>query len=819
MKKRMKQILAMLMCTTMVFSQSIITLHAEEIETLSNTETETEVIIETSDGETPTITVDIPEPQESVNVSIPVTATVVSVDEPEVYNTSETVLETNNEEVLNLAESETNTTTTSTAITSDSKPEDIKDVINNLPMPDVTGSASSGIGYDPDTNTTVSSSTTVIEGSDDQSFYKETTVDTTTTIVGENETTIKSETTVDGEYSYTETEIDNDDPISVDFTGASITDKTIKTIGGETFTFEYSEYDESTNTTYYYTYEGTERKLVASIVSSETTVGDGKDIEYDNEIETGMKGLDVTYPEKDGLTFDKDGDNKYQEPTSTPPDSTYDYYFAGIAGDSVYGAGVWYTNGEYSSYDVCQFYLKNTETGESQVAYCVDLNTAARTGKWYTLENIDDADYYSASDAKRIKAIAANGYWGTESGTGSLSLLKEKIAEYYDTASNTPAFKELDMSKEDLMKALNAGHAQTATQICIWNYGNSNRGSVNQIKGTYDSFATDYTIIQFICAYLDSCELTEDQSKTTEVLTADNFITSVGLNVNDKVKDHTNNKDDDTTNDVYNVDLTFALAVTVTSNDDLIVKVIDNNGNVLKTCRLAGNNNETGYDVIAPDANGKYVIKGLELIEGNVEFNMVLQGAQYLEQGVYLYSAQGGYQTSQTFISMAEGYNVVDLSTSVSMNFNVTEGNYKATKSWESKKSTVELIPVETEPETETETTPPETEPATEPVTEPETKPIETEPVTEKVTESETENITEKETELITEPETETELVTEKETDKVTEKESESDNNGIMALSMSTSVKTGDDTNLLFYSMLIGLSAVVLLIGWFTRKK
>lgn len=803
MKKRMKRILSLLMCTAIVLTNTIA--YAEEMET-STLPGETEVVTES-----PTITVDIPEVKdEVVAASIPVTATVVEVVEDIPAVTAE--------ETGTPVSTEGSTTTPSTEINSDSKAEDIKDVIDNLPIPETEVSGTGSTAIDPDTNTTISSTTTIVEGSDDQSSYKETTTDTTTRTEGETEITIKQETTVDGEYSYTETEIDSD-PISVDFTGAEITETTIKTVGGETFTFEYSEYDEATNTTYYYTYEGTERKLVAAIVSAEVSVGDGDDVEISKELYP-ITGIEATYPETEDLTFSKKGDDEYAEPKHPAPDDTYNYYYAGTAGDSIYGGTVSYEgNKKDSTVDVIQFYLKNAETGQSQVAYCCDIDTYTKSGTWYTLENVEDATYYSEEDAKAIKAIALNGYWGTAEGTGSLTQLRKSLGDYYDqyVKDNPTSYLATRTNKDDFIASITAGEAQTATQIAIWYYGKSS-SKIKEITGytSNHSYTGDWqqdengkwfrpttadkpmASIDFIKSYLLQCKLTEEEDKETEVLKAGKFISSIGLTVNDKVENHVNNKDDDPTNDAYNVDITFALAVTVTDNDDLVVKVIDKEGNVLKICRLAGDNTSSGYDVITPDSNGKYVIKGLELVEGHVDFNMVLQGAQYLEEGVYLYTAEGGYSTAQTFVSIAEGHNIIDLSTKVSMDFDVDDASFKATKEWNSKKSTVELIPVETEPETQPETTPEtetekQTESETEPVTE---KQTETEPITEKqtepVTEKQTEPITEKETELVTEAQTE--LVTEEsETELVTKPETNNNTESEAPVEVQ-SVKTGDET-------------------------
>lgn len=174
-----------------------------------------------------------------------------------------------------------------------------------------------------------------------------------------------------------------------------------------------------------------------------------------------------------------------------------------------------------------------------------------------------------------------------------------------------------------------------------------------------------------------------DIDPSEEDLAADKFFGNVGLTVGGKVADHANNADADDTNDAYQVDLTFALEVTVTDSDDLIVKVLDGSGTVLRTVRLAGDDSKTGYGTIRPDENGSYTIGGLTLVEGEAAFNITLEGARHLEQGVYFYTFETREdETSQTFVGMAKGYQTVDLSMEVQFSFQVDEGTVTTERVW-----------------------------------------------------------------------------------------------------------------------------------------
>ena len=169
----------------------------------------------------------------------------------------------------------------------------------------------------------------------------------------------------------------------------------------------------------------------------------------------------------------------------------------------------------------------------------------------------------------------------------------------------------------------------------------------------------------------------------------------MSITIGEMVKDHTNNADDDNTNNAYNVDLTFSLVVTPSANDDLIVKVINGNGEVIKTARIAGEEQAgEGYGKLEADESGNYTLTGLELIEGsNAKFNLKLEGAQYLEQGVYIYTSEvrdyvtkNGTVTedvpSQTFVGIAEGYTSVDVAMSIDLTFHVEEGTVTTERTW-----------------------------------------------------------------------------------------------------------------------------------------
>lgn len=75
------------------------------------------------------------------------------------------------------------------------------------------------------------------------------------------------------------------------------------------------------------------------------------------------------------------------------------------------------------------------------------------------------------------------------------------------------------------------------------------------------------------------------------------------------------------------------------NGDDLIVSVLDANGNEIASARIAGTAKE-GEKVLVPGENGNYCFEGITMIEGSQNFRLNLQGIQNLKEGVYLYSSE-----------------------------------------------------------------------------------------------------------------------------------------------------------------------------------
>ncbi len=340
-----------------------------------------------------------------------------------------------------------------------------------------------------------------------------------------------------------------------------------------------------------------------------------------------------------------------------------------------------------------QFVLKDAN-GKLHYVYCVDLNTSAIRGTSYNMVNVKDSGYFkSESVAKKIEAIAITGFWGTDSGTGSLENLKQYMRNN----------KSLHNLSDAEINAITEGMALTATQAALWEYGHSVQADQlgsNVTGPVYNSSSSIYStrspdseekkLVNAIFSALININNT-NMDTSTELLNPDNFATETTLVIKEKAKNHdgtvkTSKDAKGNDHEVYVTDVRFTVDVKESDlTGNLVVTVSDDTGKTLATRQLATDNSNfvgkmlTKYSV--NDDNVEFLIEDLELPEGT-KINLNLSGAQNLKEGAYLYTAEV-YSTSQTFISVASGTREVDLN--VKMQFDVTdpEASYTHTsKTW-----------------------------------------------------------------------------------------------------------------------------------------
>ena len=365
--------------------------------------------------------------------------------------------------------------------------------------------------------------------------------------------------------------------------------------------------------------------------------------------------------------------------------------------------------------------------------YCVDASTGIKQDLKYRRANLEDADYYSDEDIAHLRAIMTYGYtWDDDEDNGMTNLQEIKDMLKDAQANGSDEVKELlkDMDVDNLTRE----QAATATGMAVWTFGNR----FELKEGEYVEYTSrdgnpeNKARIETLYKYL--CTLTEEEPEETQIINEEKFIDDLDMVVGGMVEGHEANKDEDDTNDVYNVDVKFSLVVQPAANgDDLIVKVVDDEGNVVRTARIAGDPKEGetfGYAKTETDENGNvyYVLEGLELSENsNTSFNLKLEGTQLLKEGVYIFESQhltkeerientihlwrdsgdleyaladlgsmeavreyigknygDGIYESQNFIGKYKGSAEVGVSMKIDLSFNVEEGTVTTIHEWHS---------------------------------------------------------------------------------------------------------------------------------------
>ena len=389
--------------------------------------------------------------------------------------------------------------------------------------------------------------------------------------------------------------------------------------------------------------------------------------------------------DEEGFILNKDGERIVKgERTHVDPNgnTTYLHRFDNFKENSTTKIEGWYEDGEWivpvngtgyiAMWDGPQQYLLVDSNGNIITTYCADQSDPTEDFYGYNIENLEDATYYSEEEAARIRSIAKNGYWGVE-GTdeGSLEYLKQALLA-------SGQFEESDLA------SLNDGVALTATQMAIWSCSNKMAG-IDYVGAHYAEWGAgaipagkeDEVELMFeIYNYLINLEGTEVEGKMTDtVITAENAIQNMNVTVIEKAEDHENNKDDDKDNDAYVTDLSFALVVEPTGDDEESLKVtlVTSDGQTIvgRICGTKESEDEVDLD---KDEEGNYWFRNIVLTEGGQTFTLNLEGVQNLDQGVYLYSSEVREgSTSQTLVGKAGGTRDFDVTIDLSFNMDVQD--------------------------------------------------------------------------------------------------------------------------------------------------
>lgn len=356
--------------------------------------------------------------------------------------------------------------------------------------------------------------------------------------------------------------------------------------------------------------------------------------------------------------------------------------------------------------------------------YCLDMSTSAVSGAAYRKVNLEDAvaeGYYTEAQVSQLRAIMNNGLIMNYQFDNNGDPISPTEA-YPNSAQDLAKFKQiydsfLESADNDTKSDIDIGtasltweQAAAATQMAIWTIANREKAPNADAK-TLEIF-TDDPIVNKLAKYLlflkDNGLDSNGQKKETQIITEERFIDDLQMVIGDKISDGATSD-----SDIYQVGLKFSLVVTPGTKDDLIVKVLDQNGNVVTSAKLPSDDTQAGGEGYAKQVireNGKtyYLLDNLPLQENSdVTFSLKLEGFQYLEKGVYVFESKvytdaenKEHSTSQNLIGMAEGNAIVDVSTTVTLSFNVTEGAVTKTREWRSEWSEDPVEPQDDDRET-----------------------------------------------------------------------------------------------------------------------
>jgi len=442
-----------------------------------------------------------------------------------------------------------------------------------------------------------------------------------------------------------------------------------------------------------------------------------------NSIAKDANGNYVT--DEEGFLLDVNGNRILKEELTTkdPNGNTLYLHRFDRTSDGLKVEG-WYEDGEWVSelngkdkftavWAGPQQFVLVDENGNVVTAYCADFATPTQDVYGYNVENLEDATYYSDEEAKMIRSIVRNGYWGTvgteidENGNevpklGSLEAMKQMLLA-------SGEFTEADIA------SLTDGVALTATQMAIWSCSNKMSG-INFINSHYSNWGVgnvsedkedEVKLLFRLYDYLMALEPTDIENTTADrIINKDNFLKDMSITVLEKDKTHENNKDTDHTNDAYVTDITFALMVTPSTEngDDLVVTVMGTDGKPIAIGRIAGEAKD-GEIVLVPDADGNYAFNNIVITEGEQSFTLNLQGIQNLKEGVYLYSsevrtdASGEGVSSQTMVGVAGGQHGINVSMDIKFEVDVEDKVIVTERVWHREKE-IQLPPPEDEEET-----------------------------------------------------------------------------------------------------------------------
>lgn len=330
------------------------------------------------------------------------------------------------------------------------------------------------------------------------------------------------------------------------------------------------------------------------------------------------------------------------------------------------------------------------KNGNPATAYCADSKTPAVEGFSYYIANLVDAEHYTTDDAAMIRSVANHGYWGADTGSGSLQAVK-------DMMSSSGQFTEQEVGM------LTEGMALTATQLAIWSYSNKADGraivncyysdsvgfykSNKQYTPDADKAALIFKLKDYI-SDLASTEVGSGQTACSTIINEKNFLKNPSIEIVGKSATEEKNLDADTSNDIYTANISFELDAKIDrSEDNLVMTLYNGNDEVITRGRVAGTLQEG--EVYLDFDSGKYTFKDLPLAEGeSLTIRFVLDGWQDLDRIPYLLISERKTVEdeenvpSQTLICIADGHHSVNVEMNLEFNMDIRDEEYTLKTHW-----------------------------------------------------------------------------------------------------------------------------------------
>ncbi|MBR5502080.1 MAG: Cys-Gln thioester bond-forming surface protein [Oscillospiraceae bacterium] len=340
-------------------------------------------------------------------------------------------------------------------------------------------------------------------------------------------------------------------------------------------------------------------------------------------------------------------------------------------------------------YSSVQMYTFSDENGRIMNTYCADQFTSPVDGYSYRCVNLEDSDYYTKNEAYMLRTVMNNGYWGSESGWGSLDAVKQLMRD-------SGQFTEAEVN------SLTDGMALTATQYTIWNFANFNDNA--QYIGVYYFADRNHrsatgvvdeaiaSVVMRLYHYLISLEPTMPTAtmrSTTQstIINEKNFLDDASVTITGKPETHPNNQDDDDTNDVYTADVSFTLSVTPSEErgDNLVMHLTGINSETI-IGRIVGplQDGEIDLEHEADDEN-TYIFRGLELQEGEHELGFFMGGYQILDKTPHLLISEkrsADDEGSQSMVGLCYGKRGVGVSMDFVFEVDVDDPLYFTRRVW-----------------------------------------------------------------------------------------------------------------------------------------